>query len=153
MNDKTITCPRCGKEGLLIEKPTVTRSKGKTYTYKKLYVAHYLQNGVSKRGKVVNRVQWCYMNKRHIAELKAKGVITQNFTQNVTQNNDGFCVTPNSPDSSSKQRSIVKQWWTGRDLNPRPQRCQRCDHSRLIYPPKHLPNKKTIKHYVLCSIQ
>ncbi len=27
-------------------------------------------------------------------------------------------------------------WWTGRDLNPRPPRCQRGDHARLIYPPK-----------------
>ncbi len=27
-------------------------------------------------------------------------------------------------------------WWTGRDLDPRPQRCQRCDHTKLIYPPK-----------------
>jgi hypothetical protein len=34
-----------------------------------------------------------------------------------------------------KSGPIVKQWWTGRDLNPRPQRCQRCDHSKLIYPP------------------
>ena len=25
--------------------------------------------------------------------------------------------------------------WTGRDLNPRPPRCQRGDHTRLIYPP------------------
>ncbi len=114
MKDKTITCPRCGKEGLLIEKPTVTRAKGKTYTYKKLYVAHYLQNGVSKRGKVVNRVQWCYVNKRHMAELKAKGVITQN----VTQNNGGFCVTSKNPDSSSSQRNIVKKMVDGTGFEP-----------------------------------
>lgn len=26
-------------------------------------------------------------------------------------------------------------WWTGRDLNPRPPRCQRGDRASLIYPP------------------
>jgi hypothetical protein len=26
-------------------------------------------------------------------------------------------------------------WWTRRDLNPRPPRCQRGDHTRLIYSP------------------
>lgn len=46
-------------------------------------------------------------------------------------------------------------WWTERDLNPRPQRCQRCDHTKLIYPPKHkkgithTKNKqKAFKHYL-----
>ena len=37
--------------------------------------------------------------------------------------------------------------WTGGDLNPGPRRCQRRDHSRLIYPPKPIPNKKAIKHF------
>ena len=37
-------------------------------------------------------------------------------------------------ETSGFLREIVL-WWTGRDLNPRPRRCQRRDHSRLIYPP------------------
>ena len=84
-----VKCPKCGKNGLLVEKPTVTKSRGKTYTYKKLYVAHYLENSLSKHGKRVNRVQWCYLNNQHINKLKAKGIITQNphsVTQNITQN-------------------------------------------------------------------
>ena len=35
-------------------------------------------------------------------------------------------------------RTLVCQrcvWWTGRDLNPRLPRCQRGDHTKLIYPP------------------
>jgi post-segregation antitoxin (ccd killing protein) len=37
------------------------------------------------------------------------------------------------------QGSFQKEsWWTGRDLNPRPQRCQRCDHTKLIYPPGYV---------------
>jgi hypothetical protein len=118
MNEKNIMCPRCKKEGLIVEKPTVTRVGGKPYRYKKLYVAHYLQNGISRRGKIVNRIQWCYLNKRHIAKLKAKGVITQNVIQNVTQNNDKICVTPNNCNSSPVHQNDLENKWTGRDLNP-----------------------------------
>jgi hypothetical protein len=32
-------------------------------------------------------------------------------------------------------------WWTGWDLNPWLQRCQRCDRSRLIYPPIDILNQ------------
>ena len=120
---KKIICPRCGKEGLLIQKPTVTKG----HRYVKWYVAHYLPNSISKHGKIVNRIKWCYLNKQHIEELKAKGIITQNCYTNVTQN----CVTENTP----KSNCFSNLWWTGRDLNPRPRRCQRRDHSRLIYPP------------------
>jgi hypothetical protein len=40
-------------------------------------------------------------------------------------------------------------WWTGRDLNPGPPRCQRGDHTRLIYPPKvwHLKAEAYEKSY------
>ena len=34
-----------------------------------------------------------------------------------------------------KISSNPQKEWTGRDLNPRPPRCQRGDHTRLIYPP------------------
>jgi len=106
-----IKCPKCGKNGTLIEKPTVTKTHGKTYTYKKLYVAHYLENGMSKHGKRVNRVQWCYLNQKHIAGLKARRVITQN-PQNVTQN-----ITQNKKRSLSVISKIES---LGRDLSPRP---------------------------------
>lgn len=82
-------CPKCGKEGLLIQKQTKTR--GKTYVY--WNVAHYEENYVSKSGKKVNKVRWCFLNKQQVAELQAKGVITQTVTQNVTQISDTQKVT------------------------------------------------------------
>jgi len=39
---KIESCPRCGKQGLLIERLTVTKSGMKKYTYRKLNVAHYM---------------------------------------------------------------------------------------------------------------
>jgi hypothetical protein len=107
--------PKCGREGLLAEKPTVTKIGNKTYTYRKLYVPHYLQNSISKKsGKLVNRVQWCYLNKVDVEKLRKMGVVEdcEDVTQNVTQNNDGLCVTPNNRDLGSDRQNIVKQWWS-----------------------------------------
>ncbi len=38
----------------------------------------------------------------------------------------------------SKTQTNGGEWWTGRDLNPRPQRCQRCDHSKADLPAQTL---------------
>ena len=99
-------CPRCGNQGLMVEKPTV--SKG--HRYVKTYIAHYLENGISAHGKRVNRVRWCYLNKAQIESLNAAGVLTQTrvLHKNVTQ-------TKRTP----KQVALRKQS-LGRDLNPRP---------------------------------
>ena len=51
----------------------------------------------------------------------------------------------------TRETLVQRDKWTGRDLNPRPRRCQRRDHSRLIYPPKLLRNKKTIKFIAECA--
>ena len=76
------SCPRCGKQGLLIERDTVTKRGGKKYTYRKLYVAHYSGNYTSENGKLVDRIRWCYMNSGHIQRLQN---VTQNVRQYVTQ--------------------------------------------------------------------
>ena len=78
-------CPRCGKHGLLIARQTVTTNGTKKYMYRKLNVAHYLGNGISRNGKSVDRIHWCYLNAKQIKELQSLGV-RQNLTQNVTQN-------------------------------------------------------------------
>jgi len=48
---------------------------------------------------------------------------------------------------STSEPRLISMMWTGGDLNPGPRRCQRRDHSRLIYPPNPIPNKKAIKYY------
>ena len=81
-------CPRCGKPGLLIERLTVTRHGVKTYRYKRLNVAHYLRYGISKNGKRVDRIHWCYLNSDQLKQLEASGVrqtVTHNGTHNGTQ--------------------------------------------------------------------
>ena len=82
-------CPRCGNHGLLIERLTATTNGNKKYTYRKLNVAHYAGYGISRNGKPVDRIHWCYLNAEHIKELHDLGVtqkVRQNFTQTVTQN-------------------------------------------------------------------
>ena len=77
-------CPRCSKHGLLIERMTVTTNGSKKYTYRKLNVAHYAGYGISRNGKPVDRIHWCYLNADQIKQLAESGV-RQTFTQNVTQ--------------------------------------------------------------------
>jgi hypothetical protein len=76
-------CPRCGKHGLLLERLTVTKNGMKKYTYRKLNVAHYSGHYISKNGKLVDRIHWCYLNADQIKQLEN---VRQTFTQNVTQN-------------------------------------------------------------------
>jgi len=84
------SCPRCGKQGLLIERDTVTTRGDKKYTYRKWYVAHYSGNYLSQNGKLVDRIHWCYMNSKQLKQLQS---VTQNVrqtaTQTVTQTEDG----------------------------------------------------------------
>ena len=85
-------CPRCSKHGLLIERLTVTKNGNKKYTYRKLNVVHYAGYGMSKNGKPVDRIKWCYLNVEQVKELQLVGVrqnLTQNVTQTVTQNENG----------------------------------------------------------------
>jgi len=77
-------CSRCSEPGLLIERQTVTTNGVKKYTYRKLNVAQYLGNGISRNGKAVDRIQWCYLNAEQLKQLESQGV-RQTFTQNVTQ--------------------------------------------------------------------
>ena len=82
-------CPRCSKHGLLIERLTVTTNGVKKYTYRKLNVAHYAGYGISRNGKPVDRIHWCYLNAEQLRQLQESGVrqtFTQNVTQTVTQN-------------------------------------------------------------------
>jgi hypothetical protein len=54
-----------------------------------------------------------------------------------------FCISVflQLPLKTFSEMDGVRLWWTGRDLNPRLQRCQRCDRSRLIYPPIVILNR------------
>jgi hypothetical protein len=82
-------CPRCRMHGLLIERITVTKSGSKKYTYKRLNVAHYGGYGISKNGKPVDRIHWCYLNAEQLKQLQNTSVtqtVRQNVTQTVTQN-------------------------------------------------------------------
>jgi hypothetical protein len=84
-------CPRCSKHGLLIERITVTNGN-KKYTYRKLNVAHYAGYGISKNGKPVDKIHWCYLNAEQLKQLQNTSVrqtFTQNVTQNVRQNENG----------------------------------------------------------------
>ena len=80
-------CPRCGKQGLLIERLTVTTNGVKKYTYRKLNVAHYLGNGISRNGKPVDRIRWCYLNAEQLQSVRQ--TFTHNVTQNVRQKENG----------------------------------------------------------------
>ncbi len=75
-----IQCPICKQDGVLQWKKTVTKAKGRTYHYRKLYVYHHHPDEHPKRPK------WCYLSAQNLKELG----ITQNrnsITQNLTQNN------------------------------------------------------------------
>jgi hypothetical protein len=72
-------CPRCGKHGLLFERLTVTRNGLKKYTYRKLNVAYYLGNSVSKNGKPVDRIQWRYLNTERARFSSASEVMSTTF--------------------------------------------------------------------------
>ena len=106
-------CPRCGKHGLLIERSTVTKTGDKKYTYKRWNVAHY--QTISKNGKMVSKIQWCYINAEQIKELQTHGV-TQTVTQTDTNNE--------TRDSNVFQQKNDNLKWTGWDLNPRPPECK-----------------------------
>ena len=75
-------CPRCGKQGLLIERVTVTTNGATKYTHRRLNIAHYAGYGISRNGKPVDRIHWWYLNSEQLKQLKN---VRQTFTQNVTQ--------------------------------------------------------------------
>ena len=110
--DKRIQCPICGKEGVLQWKETITKAKGKTYRYKKLYIYHWNPK----------KPKWCYLRKEHLEELGiTKNNLTQNkhsLTQNLTQNS----TNSEKPKSSSFYRNSSKyhepRWpsWLGHRL-------------------------------------
>ena len=93
--DKRIQCPVCGKEGVLQWKETITKAKGKTYRYRKLYVYHW----DSKKPK------WCYLRKEHLEEL---GITKNNLTQkreHLTQSDTQTSNNLEKPKSSSFYRT------------------------------------------------
>ena len=55
----------------------------KRYTYRKLNVEHYSGHSISKNGKLVERIHWCYLM---LNKIKLLHNVRQTFTQNVTQN-------------------------------------------------------------------
>jgi len=71
--NKRITCPVCGKIGIMILKKTSTKTAGKVYTYKKWNVYHH-----------TNR-KWCYLNKDHLDLPEIREVIEA--TQKIAQSN------------------------------------------------------------------
>jgi hypothetical protein len=85
-------CPRCGKSGLLLERSTVTRNGLKKYTYRRVNVAHYVGYGISKNGKPVDRIHWCYLNTEQLKQLESSGVrqtVTHTVTHTVRQDEPG----------------------------------------------------------------
>ena len=89
--DKRIQCPVCGKEGVLQWKETITKAKGKTYRYKKLYVYHWNPK----------KPKWCYLRKEH---LEALGISKNDLTQKrniLTQNS----IDSEKPKMSSKSQT------------------------------------------------
>jgi DNA-directed RNA polymerase subunit RPC12/RpoP len=64
---KQLTCPRCGKKGVLMQKTTVSKKK---YKYKKWYVYH---EKIPVPSKTSLRIQkWCYLNKNQMRESSVK---------------------------------------------------------------------------------
>ena len=105
--DKRIQCPICGKEGVLQWKETITKAKGKTYRYKKLYVYHWNPK----------KPKWCYLRKEHLDTLGiSRNSLTQkrdHLTQNYTQTN----TDSKKPKSSSFLRNVVEKEgpWSSQD--------------------------------------
>ena len=104
-------CPRCGKPGLLIERLMVTTTGMKKYKYRRLNVAHYVGCGISKNGKRVDRIHWCYLNAQQLTQLRLSSVsqtVTHNVTQTVRQTeNGGLCVVAEKRGSPGWYRSQI----------------------------------------------
>ena len=97
--DKRIQCPVCGKEGVLQWKETITKAKGKTYRYKKLYIYHWNPK----------KPKWCYLRKEHLEEL---GITKNNLTQKrniLTQNLTQTSTNSEKPKSSSFRRNMAEK--------------------------------------------
>jgi hypothetical protein len=95
---KKIVCPKCNNEGSLILRQTKT--KGKTYFY--YAVAHSMATKLSESGKRVHKIKWCYLDKKVISELQARGIVTQN-PHNVTQ----ICVTEKTQETNCLPKAMV----------------------------------------------
>ena len=67
-----LTCPRCGKNGKLMQKTTI--SKGK-YRYKKWYVYHVTYPNVEKPK--YRKQKWCYLNEKQLGEKTVKDKIRE----------------------------------------------------------------------------
>ena len=66
-----------------------------------------------------------------IALLDRAGLLTlHNSVRNLTKN----CKVPQN-EIAQNNVDFKNEWWTGRDLNPRLPRCERGDHTELIYRP------------------
>jgi hypothetical protein len=101
-----VKCQKCGNQGYLIVKQTV--SKGIRYQY--WYVKH----------NVDDKIKWCYVGKTlpvEYSKLVPKAESTQTGTQNSTQTGN--------PDLNP----ISRLEWTGGDLNPRPPECKSGVHT------------------------
>ncbi len=87
-----------------------------------------------------------YVDEETIKKAKEIGLNISKVCENCLKEATKRLGTPSSQTMPNREvgdqhQDIAKQWWTGRDLNPRPRRCQRRDHSKLIYP----PNSETVQ--------
>jgi predicted RNA-binding Zn-ribbon protein involved in translation (DUF1610 family) len=82
---KSITCPRCGKKGILTQKTTISKRK---YKYKKWYVYHD-ERPFPKKQKI-RKQRWCYLNKNHLKStlIHEKILNLTKLTEHVQQLSD-----------------------------------------------------------------
>ena len=102
--DKRIQCPVCGKEGVLQWKETITKAKGKTYQYKKLYVYHWNPE----------KPKWCYLNKEQREALEtSERPLTRN-KHSLTQNYIQATATRENLNSSLINEKQTRKHYEGR---------------------------------------
>jgi hypothetical protein len=101
-----VKCPTCEVEGHL-------QIRGRSAR-----IGHY--RGYNEKTRII---EW------HKVDKDALSLMVNNGNQSMENGNQNVVIKKEDLALFSKSQ------WTGRDLNPRPPRCQRGDHSKLIYPP------------------
>ena len=107
------------------KKGKVPRGKHHNKTATKTTVSLYLSKNL------VEKARKHKLNLSRITERTLNSILDYLETQN-NETSSEFLGEASFPE---------KVQWTGRDLNPRPPRCQRGDHSMLIYPPNCLQSR------------
>jgi post-segregation antitoxin (ccd killing protein) len=107
------------------KKHEIPRGKHHNKTATKTTVSLYLSKNLVKRAREHR------LNISRVTEQALSSILDYLETQNNEKNSQFL-------DKASFPKKV---WWTGRDLNPRPPRCQRGDHSKLIYPPNTMQTR------------